>query len=145
MNERFSKMMDIEIENIKRFAEMVDGTLDIIKEHTGEEVVLIDEIENGVKGGVCAKGYSIDITLTIPLCLSIRIHENKASAVAKDIMTMTNMYGNITGRMNGNLIMDYNLSELDIAITNYWYKWYKEVWNAPYNFDENGNVSGGEK
>lgn len=126
----FTDMMDVEIRNIKRFSTMVEGTLSIISNYTGEQVTLTEELENGSKGGVCVKGYCIDMTLTIPLCLEIKVHDNTTKV--KQIFKMSNMYGNMTSLVDHNLMIKYELAPLYRLITDYWYKWYDKTWNAPY-------------
>lgn len=134
---QFTNMMDVEIENIKRFSTMVEETISIINNYTGDQISLTEELENGSKGGMCVKGYSIDITLTIPLCLEIRVHENTATNKPKDIFAMNNMYGTMVSKINHNLMLKYELAPLYRLISDYWHKWYKDTWNAPYEQEKN--------
>jgi hypothetical protein len=135
MSKTINELMDVEIENIRRFATMVNGSIDIIRKFIYSDFDLNYETQFGIEGTMTRKGYVINAKMTIPLSFKIEIKEN--SIKDKDIkpfLVMENSYGKITSHINSNDIVKYDLVEFELALLGYWYDWYTKEWLAPYKF-----------
>lgn len=135
MSKTINDLMDVEIENIRRFATMINGSIDIIRKFIYSDFDLNYETQFGIEGTMTQKGYVINAKMTIPLSFKIEIKEN--SIKDKDIkpfLVMENSYGKITNHINSNDIVKYDLVEFELALMGYWYDWYTKEWLAPYKF-----------
>ena len=127
-------MMDTEIDNIKRFAEMVEGSIDIIKKMIYDDFQFTEDLPYGMRGSWPQNGYVLRVTVTIPLSIKITVERNAIkSADEEPFLCMENAYGTMTRKVNDTELLKYDLTDFEKAITEYWHDWYTNTWTKPYD------------
>lgn len=127
-------MMDTEIDNIKRFADMVEGSIDIIKKLIYDDFQFTEEFPTGMKGSWPQNGYILRVTVSLPLSIKITVERNGHESVSDEpFLYMENAYGTMTRKVNDTELLKYNLVDFEKAITEYWHNWYTNTWTKPYD------------
>ena len=127
-------MMDTEIDNIKRFAEMVEGSIDIIKKMIYDDFQFTEDLPFGMRGSWPQNGYVLRVTISLPLSIKITVERNgHKSTNDEQFLYMENAYGTMTRKVNDTELLKYNLTDFEKAITEYWHNWYTNTWTKPYD------------